>query len=248
MRILLNLPFICVLPFMASCVQMGENGGIRFTAPQIMHYGSRNGVTSECIDGKQTTKIYISNPGFESDVLGAPSYWKYGIDKGWGIEADPTYLLDPQKGAGTFDIQQHKVITINVENSGDNVGFLHRGTVKIKQTLNHPLKANATYTLTALIGRRIDIPFGSYRLALFAGNELLAKTSRPVPVEGEFLKVQLIAKTPSQPQSLGRPLKIELQNTSTTSKNHHKKTQVVVDNFELYEETACSAPATSEVP
>ncbi len=233
--------FLTVLvPSLTSCVSIAEDGSLVFKRPQHKLFSQKKHIVSECVNGKQTTKIYIENPGFENDITGSPHYWKYGISKGWGIESDPTYLQDPQKGAGVFNIKHHKVITFNTENTGDNVGFLHRGTVRIKQTLDYALKPNAIYQLNALIGRRVDIPFGSYRLALYAGNELLVKTDSPVPVEGEFVNVQLIAKTTKKTMSIGRPIKIELINTSTTSKNHYKKTQVVTDNFELYEEVPCS--------
>ena len=232
---------VLMLPLFASCAGVSENGGIILKMPSSKSIARDRNIRSECIDGKQTTKIYIANPGFEQDVVGQPKYWKYGIPKGWGAESDPTYLLDPQKGAGIFDIRQHKVITFNTDNSGDNVVFLHRGTVKIKQTLDYAVKPNATYTLSVLLGRRIDIPFGSYRLALYGGDELLAKTNKPVPIEGEFLNVQLVAKTTKDSFAVGRPLKIELENTSTTSKDHYKKTQLVADNFELYEQVECSA-------
>lgn len=245
MKSLLKIISISGLALVSACSGMENKEFFGIKIPTSNPLARDKHIRSECVDGIQTTKIYIQNPGFESDVLGAPSYWKYGISKGWGIEADPTYLLDPQKGAGVFDITQHKVITFNTEGTGDNVGFLHRGSVQIKQTLDYPVKANATYTLTALLGRRVDIPFGSYRLSLFGGDELLAKTSDPVPVEGEFVRVTIAAKITEENFSIGRPLRISLINTATNTKAASQKTQVVVDNFELYEEAPCTPAAES---
>lgn len=236
----LHLLVLFFFPFFYSCAT-SESGAILLKSPDSAFFSRERNIIGECQNGKQITQIYIKNHGFEREVLGSPQYWKYGIDHGWSIDSDPTYLLDPQKGAGTFNIKQHKVIVFNVEDSGDNVVFLHRGTVKIRQTLNYALKPNATYTLIVLIGNREDISFGSYRLSIFAGNDLLAKTSEPVPAKGEFLRVQLIAKTNQNTFSIGRPIIIELENTSTTSKNHRVKTQVAADNFELYEEASCQS-------
>lgn len=187
----------------------------------------------ECVNGKITNKININNYDFEKDAAGSPEYWKFGIEHGWGYEPRSQFL---GQGVGVFNIDHHKVITFGTENTGQNVGFLNKGETLIRQTLNHGLKENALYILSALVGQRIDIPLGSYSLELYAGDQLLAKTSSPRPIRGEFVLSQVKYDTTKKTQSIGRPLQIVVMNTGSKKIS----SQLVVDNFYITESVDCS--------
>ncbi len=71
---------------------------------------------------------------------------------------------------------------------GENVAFSSVGGPTISQVLTATAQANTLYTLTMLVGNRLDTPFVGYQAELWAGGTMLAQDdTSQLPADGQFL-------------------------------------------------------------
>jgi len=123
--------------------------------------------------------LFVANPGFENPVL-ADSGAVFVIP-GWVSIGD----------AGVFD--PHAAAYLTGAPEGENVAFSQLGGPDwggpiVSQVLGDALTANTLYTLTMLVGNRLDAPFAGYEIGLYAGGSLLANDFNTLaPGDGQFL-------------------------------------------------------------
>ena len=118
--------------------------------------------------------VLIANAGFESASLD-DSQAIFTL-AGWENSGD----------SGTFDPHADAFATGAPE--GENVAFASHGGPTISQVLAATARANTLYTLTMLVGNRLDAPFGGYQTELWAGGILLAQDNGSLfPADGQFL-------------------------------------------------------------
>ena len=71
---------------------------------------------------------------------------------------------------------------------GENVAFASHGGPTISQVLAATAQTNTLYTLTMLVGNRLDADFGGYQSELWAGGTMLAQDNgSQLPTDGQFL-------------------------------------------------------------
>lgn len=118
--------------------------------------------------------VFIVNAGFEASVLDDS-----GVDfnpLGWNSSGD----------SGAFD--PHAAAFAAGAPEGENVAFASFGGPTLSQTLASTVEANTLYTLSMLVGNRLDAPFGGYQTELWAGGTLLASDDNTLaPADGAFL-------------------------------------------------------------
>lgn len=118
--------------------------------------------------------VLIVNAGFETPEL-ADSGAIFSL-VGWVNSGD----------SGTFD--PHAAAFATGAPEGDNVAFASHGSPTISQVLSANAQANTLYTLSMLVGNRLDAPFGGYQAELWAGGTMLAQDDNTlVPGDGQFL-------------------------------------------------------------
>jgi hypothetical protein len=119
--------------------------------------------------------LLIVNAGFEASVLDDG-----GVDfnpLGWNSSGD----------SGAFD--PHAAALAAGAPEGENVAFASFGSPTLSQTLASTAEANTMYTLSLLVGNRLDAPFGGYQAELWAGGTLLASDDNSLaPTDGSFLQ------------------------------------------------------------
>ena len=99
----------------------------------------------------------------------------FNID-GWSSSGD-SGVFNPDAGAFAAGAPE-----------GDNVAFSSVGGPTIFQVLAATAQANTSYTLTMLVGNRLDAPFGGYQTELWAGGNMLAQDNgSQTPTDGQFL-------------------------------------------------------------
>ena len=118
--------------------------------------------------------VLIANAGFESQSIG-DSVAAFEID-GWSNSGD-SGAFDPDAGAFAAGAPE-----------GENVAFSSVAGPTIWQALTATAQANTLYTLTMLVGNRLDAPFAGYQAELWAGGTMLAQdNSSQLPTDGQFL-------------------------------------------------------------
>jgi hypothetical protein len=118
--------------------------------------------------------VSIVNAGFESQIIG-DSVAVFNID-GWSNSGD-SGTFNPDAGAFAAGAPE-----------GDNVAFSSVGGPTISQVLAATAQANTSYTLTMLVGNRLDALFGGYQTELWAGATMLAQDDgSQTPTDGQFL-------------------------------------------------------------
>ncbi|MDX2148518.1 MAG: hypothetical protein SFZ23_13450 [Planctomycetota bacterium] len=148
--------------------------------------------------------IAISNAGFEDNEF-APTGFSREI-VAWTTVGD----------AGAF--RPNQTMFTNAAPEGLNVAFVQvgwtLGTGALEQTLDIGLQANTTYTLSGLVGRRLDNPIAwtGYTVSLWAGDERLAIVDTPVaPAMGAFESFSLNFTSAEQSVFEGELLKVRLE-------------------------------------
>ena len=118
--------------------------------------------------------VFIVNAGFETSVLDDG-----GVDfnpLGWNSGGD----------SGAFD--PHAAALAAGAPEGENVAFASFGSPTLSQTLASTVEANTLYTLSMLVGNRLDAAFGGYQTELWAGGTLLARDDNSLaPADDAFL-------------------------------------------------------------
>ena len=119
--------------------------------------------------------VAIVNAGFETPSL-VDSQAIFTV-AGWVNSGD----------SGTFD--PHAAALASGAPEGENVAFASHGSPTISQILGATAQANTLYTLTMLVGHRLDThSFGGYQSELWAGGTMLAQDNNSLsPPEGQFL-------------------------------------------------------------
>jgi hypothetical protein len=178
--------------------------------------------------------IFVSNPGFESDVLGCAAGASCATDDTmsfWtGATADPLGFGDPGGVNATGSFGVFKPSSVQYPSGvpgGVNIAYLYGTTygTSISQVLGATLLANDTYTLTVDIGRRADNNGGcnGFNAALEAGgavlNSLVAvgNASCNSLTGGNFTQFTLTYNSGASPAQLGAPLEIVLSGNGSGS-------------------------------
>ena len=117
--------------------------------------------------------VSIVNAGFESQAI-VDSAAVFIID-GW-LNSGDSGVFDPHAGAFAAGAPE-----------GENVAFASHGGPTISQLLSATAQANTSYTLTMLVGNRLDADFGGYQAELWAGGTMLAQDASQQPADGQFL-------------------------------------------------------------
>jgi hypothetical protein len=140
------------------------------------------------------TSIPITNAGFESPALTNGAFQQANI-LGWsgsGGVFNPTTAHFPGEAP-----------------EGQNTGFSNGQP--LSQTLTIVLAANTTYTLTVLVGDRLDTAFPGYHVQLLAGSTILSECATCVtPQNGSFSLVTVTYSTGASDPLIGQALSIVL--------------------------------------
>jgi hypothetical protein len=156
--------------------------------------------------------IAITNPGFEAQpTLGV----NVGVPTGWTASGS---------GTGWWNINTLPLTFWNTAApEGNQVAFVARtdptdGPASLTQTLAATLAANATYTLSGMVGHPVG--FGAtrnagtvYTVELLAGATVLNSVSGTGP-EGSFVSFQLVFDSTGS-GLVGQPLGIRLSSNQT---------------------------------
>jgi hypothetical protein len=137
--------------------------------------------------GLQGSTITVQNAGFESAILaqngngtfsqlipGSTIFASGGTLDNWVASSSTVGAA-----AGGFDPGSGNPNWTSTWWSGNNIGYLQvtSGTVALSQTLAATLLNDSTYTLSALVGRRLFTPALNYSIQLWAGSTMLASAS-----------------------------------------------------------------------
>jgi len=155
------------------------------------------------------TSVQIVNPSFESQVL-ANGAWTSGAGQMSGWIQSTGGVINPTTDQFSNGVPH-----------GNNSAWLNSGSAT--QTLSALLTAGSAYTLQVEVGDRKDSNFPGYRVALWAGDNLLASESSLVPNDGFLTSIVHYTALTGNPL-LGQALKIEL---------HSNGIQVNFDNVRL---------------
>lgn len=166
--------------------------------------------------------IPITNPGFETDVLGDGAFISSATR--WTVTGD----------AGTFNPTAASYLTGAPE--GQNVAFASGRGGSLSQILAAVWLPNVTYAFQVLIGDRLDTPFGQYTVELLAGGTSFTSiTSAISPGDGLFTPVTIgLTLTPANP-AVGQTIGIRLGAVGT---------QVNFDDVSLTVTSPAPEPAT----
>lgn len=142
--------------------------------------------------------VLIVNAGFEDSVLSDG-----GVDfspPGWISSGD----------SGAFD--PHAVALTTGAPQGENVAFSSNSNSTLSQVLGTTAEANTLYTLTMLVGNRLDTPFGGYQTELWAGATLLARDDNSLsPADDAFLLSTVQYFVPAGDAAVGSALLIRFR-------------------------------------
>lgn len=138
--------------------------------------------------------VSVTNPGFESNVLGAGGSTPSA--NGWTITGN----------AGT--LYPNTAAFADLAPQGNNVAYVDAGN--LSQIIFETLQANTVYSLIVEVGDRLNVAFVSYAVNLYAGSTLLASTSAPIPPNGGFVTAVVNYDVQPEDPFVGQILRIEL--------------------------------------
>lgn len=148
----------------------------------------------------QAAPIAITNFGFESPSLGAGGIAN-GVATGWTVSNSNAGVWYPTAGS-YFNAAAPE---------GNQILFVGFGSpADVNQTpLAATVQANMTYTLSFLLGQRLDLPLSTYSVSLEAnGTTVLGSDSAGSPTAGNFNLRTIIFNSGASPATLGQPLGI----------------------------------------
>ncbi len=167
--------------------------------------------------GASAGTIVIDNYSFEAVSLTAGNYSAQNVP-GWDYTGfASTYY------PGAVEIPGGAPDGVNV--------VAISGASSLSQTLSAVLQANTTYTLTAGVGERTDLPAGGYLISLLAGGTVLASDSSQALISGQFITSTLQYTTAANDPNLGQALSIEVVAQSAFGITGVGQTEF--DNFQL---------------
>lgn len=144
--------------------------------------------------------VLIVNAGFEDSFLE-----EGGVDfspLGWDSSGD----------SGAFNPH---LAALSAAPEGQNVAFASWGGPTLSQELAVAVEADTLYTLTLLVGNRIDAPFGGYHSELWAGGTLLASDANSLaPADDQFLLSTVQVFIAAGDGAIGSPLEIRIRSLS----------------------------------
>jgi hypothetical protein len=151
----------------------------------------------------QAVPIAVVNPSFESPAhplpvpCGSDCSFNFGPVNGWTIDSGGFGIFHP--GPPFFNLPLP---------DGHQTAYGNFGTLSQEPTAT--LENDTTYELRVEVGKRRDIEFPGYRVALFAGSTLIGFESSLAPAVGEF-ETSLVTYTSAVLDPLaGQALRIEL--------------------------------------
>jgi RHS repeat-associated protein len=173
--------------------------------------------------GASATPVAVTNPSFETPVLGAGQF-ATGNFPGWTVTgtAGPYHPTAAQFPGGVPD--------------GQNIAFDNGGT--IAQVLSAPLTAATHYVLQVDVGESLDVGLAPFSVELWAGG-LLASASTPLPADGAFTTVTVTYDALDGSPFLGQLLEIRLISAGA---------QVSFDNVRLTATPAVEVGAALPLP
>ena len=165
--------------------------------------------------------IAIANHSFEEPVL-ADGTFNLNDTPGWVGSGIRWHVANPNNGwfAGT---SSGDPATNPID--GSNIGGINTGAT-IAQDLTATLQPGLTYTLNMLVGQRIGVPFGTPKVSLMAGGQVLAEAVPVAPASGTFAVFQLTFDSPPTGDVLGQPLRIQISSSGANA-------QAWIDNLQL---------------
>lgn len=147
--------------------------------------------------GADAAPVLIVNAGFEDSILvdGEVDFTPLG----WNSSGD-SGAFNPHPAA------------LTAAPEGQNVAFASFGGPTLSQVLASTVEADTLYTLTLLVGNRIDADFGGYQTELWAGGTLLASDNNSLaPADDTFLLSSVQAFVAAGNPTIGSPLEIRFR-------------------------------------
>jgi hypothetical protein len=170
---------------------------MRQTVKSLVTIAAAMSVLASAVSSAGAAPVLIVNAGFEAATLD-DSQAIFTLD-GWVNSGD----------SGTFD--PHAAAFAAGAPEGDNVAFASHGGPTISQVLDATAQANTLYTLTILVGNRLDADFGGYQTGLWAGGMLLAQDNgTQLPADGQFLLSTVQYFIAADDAAVGLPIEIRL--------------------------------------
>jgi hypothetical protein len=149
-------------------------------------------------DASSADEVAIVNAGFEDQVLGNGAF-SFSIP-GWTNAGD----------SGTFNPTTGQFASEAPE--GSNVAFSSNAGPVISQVLAAVLDIDTEYTLSVLVGDRLDLPFPGYSVQLLAGGVILAEDNNSMsPVNGDFFESTVTYESSLSDTQIGEALEIRLR-------------------------------------
>lgn len=165
--------------------------------------------------------IAIANHSFEEPVL-ADGTFNLNDTPGWVGSGIRWHVANPNNGwfpgTSSGDAAPNPI-------DGSNIGGINTGAT-IAQDLTAILQPGLTYTLNMLVGQRIGVPFGTPKVSLMAGGQVLAEAVPVAPASGTFAAFQLTFDSPPTGDVLGQPLRIQISSSGANA-------QAWIDNLQL---------------
>lgn len=144
----------------------------------------------------------------------------------FSFEADTPTTLDQNNNPYTYDLTGWTKSGLNWYSGthsfpnavypggvpeGNQAAFVNRGF--IAQATPYMFTAGHLYTLSAMVGQRLDsVGFGSYGVELWAGSDLVIQAANAVPAPGTFVLNQASYLATGNESFIGQPLTIKLVN------------------------------------
>ena len=148
----------------------------------------------------QASSIAITNSGFEDPVQG-PGGIGNGAATGWAVSNVDAGVWFPITGQffNTAAPEGNQVLF---------VGFVGAAADVNQTPLAATVQADTTYTLSFLLGRRLDLELSTYSVSLEANGVVLGSDSAGSPTAGNFIPRTITFNSGASPATLGQQLGI----------------------------------------
>lgn len=150
-------------------------------------------------------EVPIVNPGFEDPLVDDGTYtvndvpgWTGVIS--WFHTANPDDTWFPGTSEGS---------ALPNPIGGDNVAGINT-TTRLFQDLSSVLEPDTTYTLSMLVGHRLNVPFGDPVVQLSANGFVVAEGNPEAPPGGEFMPFEMSYTTPASSTLFDSDMRIEI--------------------------------------